>query len=248
MGAKRTWKRERFLLCITCLIGFFMLIPGCSTVNNSQAPKRMSVTKQRTAGTNKFNDAVQIPIGGHFTKVNKEYTKALRKLKKADALMANDNFPRSLRYCKDVLNGFPRSLGGRALLQMGLIYAHPENPGLDYEKAMISFQTVLDKYPESTHIHEAEIWGMFFKEMGRKSTLIKEIRLKARNLENNIREHEDHIAKQEDHIWKQEEDIGRLEGDIESLEDHIGNLENQIKMLKEIDLGIEEKIREATPK
>ena len=241
MGAKRAWERERLLLRIACLIGLFMLVTGCAGLNKSQAPKHEAVTKSHAVGASKFSNPVQIPIGGNFTKVNKEYVKALKKLKKADALMANDNFPRSLRYCKDVLNGFPRSLGDRALLQMGLIYAHPENPGRDYEKAMTSFQTVLDKYPESIHIHEAEIWSMFFKEMDRKSGLIKDIRLRARYLENSIRAQEDHIVKLEDHIWKQEEDIGSLEADIESLE-------NQIKMLKEIDLGIEEKIRKATPK
>ena len=241
MGAERTWERERFLLRIASLIVFFMLVSGCVVLDKSPAPKHGSVTKSRATVSSKFNNAVQIPIGGNFSKVNNEYVNALKKLKKADVLMANDNFPRSLRYCKDVLNGFPRSLGDRALLQMGLIYAHPENPGLNYKKAMTSFLTVLDKYPESPHIHEAEIWAMFFKEMDRKNSLIKDIRIKARNLENRIRAHEDHIAKQEDHIWKQEEDIGRLEEDIE-------NLEDQIKMLKEIDLGIEEKIRKAKPK
>jgi len=48
--------------------------------------------------------------------------------------------------------------GDRALYNIGLIYAHNENPEKDYKKAVSYFNRLIREYPRSTLIEEAKVW------------------------------------------------------------------------------------------
>jgi TolA-binding protein len=48
--------------------------------------------------------------------------------------------------------------GDRALFNMGLIYAHQDNPERDYEKSRNCFAYLMKKFPESSLADESAIW------------------------------------------------------------------------------------------
>jgi TolA-binding protein len=50
------------------------------------------------------------------------------------------------------------SPGDEALFNIGLIYAHSENPDKDYKKSIIFFRKLIKKYPQSTLSEQAKIW------------------------------------------------------------------------------------------
>lgn len=161
-----------------------------------------------------------------------------KSLATARNLMAKGNYQASLRESKEVLRLFPDSLGNQALFQMGLIYAHPENPNPDYQKALKCFQIVTDQSPKSSPENENGIWVSFHN----KSSLKDEACIWASLLEKIVNDNKE-INKSKEDIDLLEKTVKKKSRRIRNLQKHIRQLRIQIKRLKEIDLGIEEKKR-----
>jgi hypothetical protein len=102
---------------------------------------------------------------------------------------------------------------------MGLIYANPEYTYVNYEISIHYFKKLIKEYPESVFKNKAKIW----------------IWLLNQNID------------YAENIDKRNKRIAFLEKKLITEKKQIINLQNQIKRLKEIDLGIEEKKREALP-
>ena len=148
----------------------------------------------------------------------------------ARTLMAKGDYEASLMESEEGVSLFPRTLGDRALYQMGLVYIHPENPGTDYYKSLEYFQTIIKEYPESITKGEATIWISFLE--------------KTVNNEKKIDELNEDINLLENTIQKKMKGIRNLRSRIAVLRVQKKKLESQIERLKEIDIGIEEKKRE----
>ncbi|GMQ79945.1 MAG: hypothetical protein BMS9Abin03_399 [Thermodesulfobacteriota bacterium] len=125
----------------------------------------------------------------------------------------------SLKKNQEILNRFPQKYGDHALYMMGLIYVHPENTYVNYEISIHFFKKLVKEYPESAFKNKAKIW----------------IWLLNQNIE---------YAEKVD---KKNKRISFLENKLRTEKKQVINLQNQMKRLKEIDLGIEKKKREALP-
>jgi len=51
-----------------------------------------------------------------------------------------------------------RSPADRALFNLGLIYAHQDNPDRDHEKSVDFFKRLLEEYPDSSLYNNAKVW------------------------------------------------------------------------------------------
>lgn len=140
-------------------------------------------------------------------------------LLRAKSSFSRGDFLTSLKENQEILNRFPEKYGDHALYALGLIYAYPEYPDANYETALTFFKKLIGEYPDSVFKNQAKIWISIL---------------------NQTAEHE----KERDKNNKQ---IDLLERALKAEKKQIKNLQNQIKSLKEIDLGIEEKKREALP-
>jgi hypothetical protein len=167
---------------------------------------------------------------------------------RARFLMSQGLFEASLRESQEVLRRYPQSQGDKALFQMGLIYLHPQNPNVDYQKSLGYFQRLEREFPDSQMRSEAEIWISLLQK-----SLAKEEDIKALNEARNLKEKEIKRKKQEinqlrnqvESLQNQREVLQRLTGELDQ---QVRDLQKQIKQLKEIDLGIEEKRRDALQK
>ena len=140
-------------------------------------------------------------------------------LLEAKLSFSSGDFLTSLKKNQELLNRFPQQYGSHALYMMGLIYANPEYTYANYDISIHFFKKLVEEYPESVFIVKAKIW----------------IRLLNQNIQ------------YAEKIDKENKRIDLLENELETEKKEIINLQNQIKRLKEIDLGIEEKKREALP-
>lgn len=156
-----------------------------------------------------------------------------QRLARARVLMTKGDYQASLRENKEVLRLFLQTLGDQALFQMGLIYAHPENPNLDYQKSLECFQRLIKEFPQSDLGNKAKIWVLFLQEIIDKDKEIGRLNEKIGLLEKVLEE--------------KEKRINTLQSQIRELQAQIENLKGQIEQLKEIDLGIEEKKRKSLP-
>jgi hypothetical protein len=130
------------------------------------------------------------------------------------------DFVASFNESREILTRFPQIYGDHALYIMGLIYADPEYPYAKNEISIYYFDRLVKEYPESAFKNKAEIL----------------IRLLNQNIG------------YEQRMAKKDKQITSLKNETSSQKKQINNLLNQLKQLKEIDLGIEEKKREALPK
>ena len=148
-----------------------------------------------------------------------QHSEANQLLLEAKLSFSSGDFLTSLKKNQEMLNRFPQKYGSHALYMMGMIYANPENTYVNYEISIHFFKKLVKEYPESVFKDKAKIW----------------IWLLNQNM--------DYAEK----VDKKNKRIDLLENELETEKKEIINLQNQIKRLKEIDLGIEEKKREALP-
>ncbi len=147
-------------------------------------------------------------------------TEASRLLSEAKSSFAKGDFSASFKKNREILTRFPQKYGDRALYMMGMIYADPEYIYAKHEISVYYFDRLVKEYPKSRFNNQAKIWiGLLQQNMDY-----------ANRVDNNIKQ------------------ISSLKNELSSQKKQIKNLLNQIKQLKEIDLGIEEKKREALPK
>ena len=161
-----------------------------------------------------------------------------QRLVRAGTLLAEGKYEDSMREAKEVLRLFPRTLGDEAFFQMGLIYAHTENPDQDYEKSLKCFQKVMEEFPGSELKGQADVWASVLQ-----ATLDKDgeiVGLKQRNsyLGKALREEQERVKEQEAEAEKSGVQLEKLQAEVKKLKD-------QLLRLKEIDLGVEEKKSQA---
>ncbi len=69
------------------------------------------------------------------------------------------DFEKALKRNQEILSMYPKTPpSDEALFNIGLIYAHSENPQKDYKKSMDYFHRLLKEFPRSLFIEEAKMW------------------------------------------------------------------------------------------
>jgi outer membrane protein assembly factor BamD (BamD/ComL family) len=110
--------------------------------------------------------------------------------------VSKGDFDAALKGAEEGLRTSPETMGDEALYLIGVIYAHPKNPGADWERSLESFQTLIEKYPGSELIQASEAWS---------SVLLK------------ITETEREIAQLKDTITEKQGEVENLKTQIDSL-------------------------------
>lgn len=158
------------------------------------------------------------PYGGEQLPLQKP-SEEKQLLLRAKSSFARNDFLTSIKENQEILSRFPEKYGDHALYAMGMIYAYPEYPDANYETSMAFFKKLIREYPESVFKNQAKIWISILNQ----------------------------AAENEKEMDKNKKQIDLLENALKAEKKQIKNLQNQIQRLKEIDLGIEEKKREALP-
>jgi hypothetical protein len=142
-----------------------------------------------------------------------------QQLLKARQLFASGDYSSALEINRSVLAQFPSRLADQSLFQIGLIYAHPDNPDRDYQKSFESFQHIVDQYPASRSRQDAEMWMVVIG----------------------------HLSAQERQIQVLKQRSAPLEKKVKTQKRKINQLQDQLEKLKRIDIKMEEKKREVIP-
>lgn len=91
-------------------------------------------------------------------------------------LLAKGDYEGALKENEKVLSqsgGKPP--GDEALFNMGLIYAHSENPKKDYVKSLSFFKRMMEDYPQSPWFEQAKIWTGMLQENEKLNQAIEEL-------------------------------------------------------------------------
>jgi len=104
-----------------------------------------------------------------------EREEARESLVNSQKLLSQGNYEGALKENQRVLSLYGQHiLGDEALLNMGLIYAHPGNPKRDNGKAMFFFNKLTKEFPQSPFADQARIWlGMLLENQRLNQTVEK---------------------------------------------------------------------------
>ena len=203
MGEKQTWQRQHFFIFLTGYMIIFFAISGCMEKDRSY------LTKQR------IESALE--------------TEGERSLAFARSFMEKGLFKESLETSASVLKQYPRSLGDQALLNLGLLYAHPAYPDADLNKSIRYFQRLIKEYPTSVLKVEAEIWIWVLQDKVLKDRGMNKLSLTLK-------------AVRKDYKVKTAK-FRKMQLKVSELQNQVKGLKNQIDQLKSVDIRIEEKKR-----
>jgi hypothetical protein len=156
--------------------------------------------------------------------------------------MVNHQYEASMAKNLTVLNNFPYSLADQALFQIGLLYAHPENPDQNYEKSLESFNKISSEFSENQLKHQAQLWVVFIRDVIDKERKIAILNNKNVSLERTVEQQNIDITILQKKIetGKNVDLIVSLEKTVDEQKEEINQLLEQIEKLKRVDLGIEE--------
>jgi len=169
-------------------------------------------------------------------------------LARARSLMSQGAFEASFRESQEVLRRYPQSQGDHALFQMGLMYAHPQNPNSDYQKSLEYFQRLKREFPRSDLRSDAEIWILVLQKISEKDKDIEILKKIWNQKAKELAEKQEDVNKLRNQVESLQNQTKSLQSQTGELDQQIKDLQKQIKLLKEIDLGIEEKKRDALQK
>jgi chromosome segregation ATPase len=158
------------------------------------------------------------------------------------AEMSDRQYEASMAKSLTVLNNFPHSLTDQALFQMGLLYAHPENPNQDYQKSLGAFNNLLNDYSQSHLRHQAQLWVLIVEDAIDKKQKIGTLDKEKISLTRTVEQQQIEIALLQKKIATRKNDdlIDSLEKKVDEQKKEITQLLEQIEKLKRVDLKIEE--------
>ena len=156
--------------------------------------------------------------------------------------MADRQYEASMATNLTVLNNFPNSLADQALFQMGLLYAHPENPNQNYEKSLGAFNNILNEYSQSRLRNQAQIWVLIVEDAIDKKQKIGILDKEKISLAKTVEQQQVEITLFQKRIVtrKNVDLIDALEKTVDEQKKEITQLLEQIEKLKRVDLKIEE--------
>ena len=156
--------------------------------------------------------------------------------------MTDRQYEASMAKNVTVLNNFPHSLTDQALFQMGLLYAHPENPNQDYQKSLGAFNKILNEHSQSRLRHQALLWVLIVEDAIDKKQKIGTLDKEKISLTRTVEQQQIEMAILQKKLAKREnvDLIDSLENTVVEQKQEITQLLEQIEKLKRVDLKIEE--------
>jgi tetratricopeptide (TPR) repeat protein len=124
-----------------------------------------------------------------------------------------------------------------ALYRSGVVYAHPNNPKRDLEKAMKMFSEVVSSYPASPWVEQARAWVEVLKEAEDSKQKIEQSRQAMEKSQLELEKNRLAIEKS-----RQEVEKSRLE--LERTKQEIEKTKQVIEKSKQVDIEIDQKRRD----
>ena len=156
----------------------------------------------------------------------------------ADALLARGDFDGSLKaYQKILETAHDQPPADRAAYSIGLIYAHPQNPRRDLQKAIKSLDRIVRLYPDSPWVEQAKVWVRVLNEAEESKREIEQVR---RDLETSRED----IEKKRLAIEKSKQEVDKSRLELEKTKQEIEKTKQLMEKSKQVDIEIDQKRRE----
>ena len=159
-------------------------------------------------------------------------------LREAKSKMVKGEYEASVQETLKVLEGDPMVHKDQALFLLGLVYAHPKNPNMDYGKSIQYFGRLLEEFPLSEKGEEARIWILTIRgreedSQGSQDNLNILAKAAAAN--------EKKVKDLQEAIEQRDRRLSEMGKELVETKNRVTELEAQMSKLKDVDLSVEKK-------
>jgi hypothetical protein len=159
-------------------------------------------------------------------------------LQRGERLLVGGDYEGSLQAFKSVaLSALDKPPADIAIYKTGIIYAHPDNPQRDLEKAKAAFAQVVSAYPSSLWVEESQAWIGVLKDAEQSRLAVEESRREMEKWQAELEKNRQAMEKS-----KQEIEKARLE--LEKTRQEIEKTKQVIEKSKQVDIEIDQKRRD----
>jgi chromosome condensin MukBEF ATPase and DNA-binding subunit MukB len=169
------------------------------------------------------------------------FSGAQNELSAASRLMGAGAYDEALRISETVLRDHPDTLGDRALFQMGLIFADPQNPKQDIPHAMELFARLKGTYPKSELVGQAKLWMRALTVQTAEQDKIRQLTQEVGRSSQALKDQKLQIDRLTDQIGQANLKLEDLNTKFAEMQEKNRKLEEQITQMKDIELNIQQK-------
>jgi tetratricopeptide (TPR) repeat protein len=155
-----------------------------------------------------------------------------------NSLLSQGNFAASLEMFQKVLvTAQDKPPGDFATYSIGLVYAHPQNPKRDLQKAMRSFDRVVRAYPNSAWVEQSKVWVGVLNDT-------EEAKQQAERAKQELEQSRVEAEKNRLAIEKSKQEIDKSRVELEKTKQEIEKNKQVIEKSKQVDIEIDQKRRD----
>jgi outer membrane protein assembly factor BamD (BamD/ComL family) len=133
--------------------------------------------------------------------------------KEANDFFNQGSYQASLNKYEQIIENHPAA-GDRALFEMGIIYAHPQNGQKDYQKALECFQRLVKDYPGSGYRQDSEMMVFYINNIAIKDKLVATQQTQIETLRQEVKSKDNEITTLRNEIVTLQKKIEALEQKI----------------------------------
>ena len=155
-----------------------------------------------------------------------------------NSLLSQGNFDASLDMFQKVLvTAQDKPPADLAAYSIGLVYAHPQNPKRDLQKAMRSFDRIIRAYPKSAWVEQSKVWVGVLNDT-------KEAKQEAERAKQELEQSRVETEKNRLAIEKSKQEIDKSRLELEKTKQEIEKNKQVIEKSKQVDIEIDQKRRD----
>jgi hypothetical protein len=159
-------------------------------------------------------------------------------LQSGERLLVGGDYEGSLRAFQSVaLSARDKSPADTAVYKTGVVYAHPDNPRRDLEKAKAAFTRVVSSYPSSLWVEESQAWIGVLRDAEQSK---QEVEASRRELEKWQAE----LEKNRQAVERSKQEIEKSRLELEKTRQEVEKTKQVIEKSRQVDIEIDQKRRD----
>jgi hypothetical protein len=173
MGRKRIGTGKQIYFCVAGLILLFL--SGCTTVEKKKERVEVQTVSAEPGESAMTRPPVtSVPVIVAPPKEKREHMEIREPVSRGQKLLSQGDYEGFLKENEKVLSQSGNKSGkDEALFNLGLFYAHPENPKKDYGKSLSFLRRLLKEYPQSPLSDQARVWLEILQENQKLTEMIE---------------------------------------------------------------------------
>ena len=121
-------------------------------------------------------------------------------LAQGECRLQQGDFEAARRECDIVLTQYPDRSNDQALYLLGMVLVHPDNPRQDFQQAVICFQDIIGRYPDSGLVAASQTWLALIAQLEARQRTVEDLEGASASLKKQLKDEKDKRIRLEERL------------------------------------------------